>query len=238
MRTAWVLVVALVMTARHALRVLWASWRKSPNLEEVCDDAPRAWATSLLRAAGVTVEWAGLDRLAAHGPGILIVNHESWFDVLVLAAHLPVTYRFVGKKELVSVPLFGPAWLACGHIAIDRSDRESAIRSLEHAGELLRRHGGVIIMFPEGTRSTDGDLLPFKKGAFVLALKLGVPIIPVGIAGSRQVMRKHGFRVRSGTIRVQVGEPIPVAGLDENDRDRLMERTRTVVDRLRKGDLR
>lgn len=238
MRTAWVMLVALVMTARHALRVLWASWRRSTNLEAVCEDAPRAWARTLLRAAGVTVDLVGLDRLAAHGPGILVVNHESWFDVLVLAAHLPVKYRFVGKKELVSVPLFGPAWLACGHIAIDRGDREAAIRSLEHAGDLLRRHGGVIIMFPEGTRSTDGDLLPFKKGAFVLALKLGVPIIPVGIAGSRHVMRKHGVRVRSGTIRMQVGEPIPVTALDERDRDALMERTRTVVDRLRKGEIR
>jgi 1-acyl-sn-glycerol-3-phosphate acyltransferase len=143
----------------------------------------------------------------------------------------------VGKQELTAVPVFGPAWQACGNIPIDRRDHDAAVRSLDRAGALLRRDGGVIIMFPEGTRSPDGAMLPFKKGAFVLALKLGVPVIPVGLSGSRAVLPKGRWRVRPGTIRVRIGEPIPVDGLGEGDRDALLARTRTVVEALRRGEL-
>ena len=237
MRTVWVILVAVVVTVRYGVRTLWAAWRRSPRMDEVCWQVPRAWAGALLRAGGVRVEMTGVEHLSAHEAGILVANHESWYDVLALGAHLPVTFRFVGKKELTRVPLFGPAWQACGNIAIDRSDHEAALRSLDRAGELLRQGGGVVILFPEGTRSPHRDMLPFKKGAFMMALQLGLPLIPVGISGSREVMPKGSLRIRPGTIHVRIGEPIPVAGLTEADRDGLMARTRAVVDALRKREL-
>lgn len=237
MNTLRTIAVALVATARYGAEILWATWRKAPDLADTCHRAPRQWAASLLRAARVDVQLSGAEHLHATAAGILVANHESWFDVLALAAHLPVPYCFVGKAELTRIPLFGPAWQACGNIPIDRSDHDAAVRSLDRAGEQLRRQGGVVILFPEGTRSADGHMLPFKKGAFVLALKLGVPVIPVGISGSRPIMPKGRWRVRPGTIRLRIGPPLAVEGLDEEDRDRLVARARAVVEQLRNRDI-
>jgi 1-acyl-sn-glycerol-3-phosphate acyltransferase len=236
-RTLRAVVVALFATAWYGAKILWASWRRSPELERLCRSVPRDWAATLLRASGVEVTLSGVHHLRAERAGILVANHESWFDVLVLAAHLPVSYCFVGKKELVSIPVFGPAWRACGNIPIDRHDRDAAIEALDRAGARLRQDGGVVILFPEGTRSPDGDLLPFKKGPFMLALKLGVPVIPVGLSGSRRVMPKGSWRIRPGPVQVRIGRPIPVAGLGEDDRDALLGRTRAVVEALRKGEI-
>lgn len=229
-------VVGLCTMVWHASRILWASFRKSPRFPEIAQEAPRAWSRSILRAARVEVEMVGTEHLASGGPAILVANHESWFDVFVLVAHLPVEYRFVGKVELTRIPLFGPAWLAAGHIAVDRADRKRAIGSLDHAGEVLRRDRAVVVMFPEGTRSPDGDLLPFKKGAFVLAAQTGVPLVPAGIGGSRQVMEKGSFRIRPGRIRVEIGAPIPTDGLGVEARDALLVECRERVERLRRGE--
>lgn len=228
-------VVGLGTMVWHASRILWASFRNAPDFREIAREAPIAWTRSILRAARVEVEMVGTEHLASGGPAVLVSNHESWFDVFVLVAHLPVDYRFVGKVELTRIPLFGPAWLAAGHIAVDRGDRKRAIASLDQAGETLRRDRAVVVMFPEGTRSPDGNLLPFKKGAFVLAAQTGVPLIPVGISGSRQVMEKGSFRIRPGRIRVEIGEPIPTDGVGVESRDGLLEECRDRVERLRSG---
>lgn len=225
--------VALFSTAAYAPRILWAAMRKSPRLREISQELPRRWARAILRAGRVRVEVTGLENLPRDRSAILVANHESWFDVFALVANLPVDYRFVGKVELTRIPLFGPAWLSAGHISIDRKDRQRAIQSLEAAGQLLHRERVVVVMFPEGTRTPDGRLLPFKKGAFVLAAQTGVPLVPVGIQGSRAVMPKGKWRVRPGTIRVRIGDAIPTSGVGPDDRDRLLEQARTAVERLR-----
>jgi 1-acyl-sn-glycerol-3-phosphate acyltransferase len=225
--------VALAATIWHASRVVIAALVRSPRLREVSQDAPFRWGRAILRAAHVTVEVEGLEHLPADGPAIVVANHESWFDVFALVAHLPVDYRFVGKIELTRVPLFGRAWLAAGHIAIDRGDRQRAIESLQRAGGILHREGAVVVMFPEGTRTRDGNLLPFKKGAFVLAAQSQVPLVPVGISGSRAIMPKGSWRVTPGTIRVRIGEPIPTHGLGEEQRNYLLEESRKAIEGLR-----
>ena len=237
MRTLWTALVAAVSTVYHAARILIPAAVRSPTFPRVAREQPRNWARSLLWAAGVKVEVEGLDHLPPGEPAIVVANHESWFDVFALVVHLPVDYRFVGKVELTRIPFFGRSWLACGHIAIDRSDRQKAIESLREAGESLRRDGAVVVMFPEGTRSPDGRLLPFKKGAFVLALQTGVPVVPVGVSGSRNIMTKGSWRIRPGTIVVRVGPPIPVEGRGEGARDALMEEARSEVERLRRPRL-
>lgn len=226
--------VALAATIWHASRVVIAALVRSPRLREVSRDAPFRWGRAILRAARVKVEVEGLEHLPADGPAIIVANHESWFDVFALVAHLPVDYRFVGKIELTRVPLFGRAWLAAGHIAIDRGDRQKAIESLQRAGEILHREGAVVVMFPEGTRTRDGNLLPFKKGAFVLAAQSQVPLVPVGISGSRAIMPKGSWRVTPGTIRVRIGEPIPTHGLGEEQRNYLLEESRKAIEGLRR----
>ncbi|MEJ2539704.1 MAG: lysophospholipid acyltransferase family protein [Gemmatimonadota bacterium] len=233
MRTLWTALVAVVSTIWHAGRILIPAAFRSPNFPQVAREQPRSWARSLLWAAGVKVEMEGLENLPPGVPAIVVANHESWFDVFALVVHLPVDYRFVGKIELTRVPFFGPSWLACGHIAIDRSDRNKAIESLRQAGESLRREGAVVVMFPEGTRSEDGSLLPFKKGAFVLALQTGVPVVPVGVSGSREIMPKGSWRIRPGTIHVRIGPPIPVEGRGEGAREELLQEARSEVARLR-----
>jgi 1-acyl-sn-glycerol-3-phosphate acyltransferase len=236
-RTLWTLLVASVSTVYHAARILIPAALRSRNFPRIAREQPRNWARSLLWAAGVKVELEGLEHLPPGQPAVIVANHESWFDVFALVVHLPVDTRFVGKIELTRIPFFGPSWLACGHIAIDRSDRVKAIESLRAAGETLRREGAVVVMFPEGTRSPDGRLLPFKKGAFVLALQTGVPVVPVGVSGSRDIMPKGSWRIRSGTIVVRVGPPIPSEGRGEGARDALLEQARTEVERLRRPRL-
>lgn len=233
LNTLRLLVVAAVSTVYHAVVIVGSTRLKTRNAARVCYTAPRNWCKSLLWGGGVQVEFEGLEHLDPTRPAVLVSNHESWYDVFALAGHLPVDYRFVGKKELLKVPFFGPAWVACGHIPIDRTNRKAAIESLRVAGEKIRRERAVVVMFPEGTRSKDGELLPFKKGAFVLALESGVPVIPVGVSGGRQLMPKGSFFVRPGTMRVNVGRPIEVEGLTVADRDHLMDRAREEVRRLR-----
>ncbi len=227
--------VALVSTIWHGITIVRVARRTELDRDPRLVELPKSWTNSLLRAGGVRVEMEGLENLVE--PAVLVCNHVSWYDVFALVTHLPVDARFVGKKEIAKIPFFGPAWLASGHIPIDRSDRRAAIRSLEQAGETLRKHGGVVVMFPEGTRSADGELQPFKKGAFMLALQLGVPVIPAAVTGSRRIMRKGSPLVHPGTMKVRIGAPIPVEGMTVDDRDVLVERAHDAVKVLGAGSL-
>ncbi len=213
--------LALPLTCWYALRLRWAAFRRTPDLARLCEELPRRWARKLLEAARVDVRLLGEQVLERAAPQILIANHQSWFDVLALAAFLPGPYRFVGKRELEHVPFFGRAVQDCGHVLIDRSDRSRALESMEEARRSLEAEHPTVVMFPEGTRSETGELRPFKKGAFVLAIQTQSSVIPALIDGSREVMPKGSWRIRPGTIIVRFGEPIPVEGLGMDDRDAL-----------------
>lgn len=237
-RTAWVAVVTLVLTVFWGTVVI--GWRllRLRGMRRICGTCPARWARSIVRASGVRVEMEGLERLGGRDGQVLVANHESWYDVLVLTGYLPVDFRFVAKKELARIPFFGGAWQACGHIAIDRRDRDAAIRALEEARRQVGEEGEAptVVIFPEGTRSPDGALHGFKKGAFVLAIRAGVPVVPAAILGTRAVMPKDSWRIRSGTVRVRIGEPIPVEGLTHGDRNELAATAREAVAALRGGE--
>jgi 1-acyl-sn-glycerol-3-phosphate acyltransferase len=225
-RSALVLVVGAVVTLVLGGWVVVSSLLRLPGTRWCCEAFPRTWARLLLFLSGARVRVEGGERVDWSRPVILVANHQSWFDVFALAAYLPARFRFVAKQELARIPVFGRAWRACGHISVDRGDRGQAIASLEEAGGRIRDERLAVIFFPEGTRSPDGRLRAFKKGAFVLALQTGVPVIPVGIAGSRAIMPKGSFRIRPGEIRVRVGDPLPVEGLTMADRDELVREGR------------
>jgi 1-acyl-sn-glycerol-3-phosphate acyltransferase len=193
----------------------------------------RTWSRWNLAAGGARVTVLGLENIDLASPQILVGNHQSWFDVFAVAASLPKTFHFVAKKELESVLVFGRAWKAAGHISIDRSNQQSAIASLDRAGRQMRAENSAVVVFPEGTRSPTDDLLPFKKGAFMLALHTGVPIVPFAVAGSRRVFPKGSWRVRAGPIIVRFGEPIPTEGMGPKERDALVGRVREEVRRMR-----
>jgi len=227
------LLVIIPSTMYAGARVMWAAWRKAPPETPIFEHAPRAWAKSILWAAGVKVVLEGADVIDLDRPQILVANHSSWFDVTALTAYIPGKYKFVAKKELETVPIFGPSWQACGHISIDRGDRAKAVESIARARRTLEEVRPTVIMFPEGTRSLTGELMPFKKGAFLLALQTGVEIVPAAIIGSREVMRKGSWRIRSGTVTIRFGQPIQVEGMGVDDRDALVGRARSAILALR-----
>lgn len=230
-RTAWTYLNLTIGTILIASIVIVAALFRvrKPGLY---DWAARAWARWILWASGTPVTCEGLDNIRADRPQIFVANHVSWYDVYALAAAIPKRYRFVAKKELARIPIFGTAWKAAGHIAVDRSDRASAIQSLAEAGRLLRRDNSSVVIFPEGTRSPTGELLPFKKGAFMLALQTGVEIIPVAVLGTRRIQPKGGWRIRSGPIILRFGEPIPTSRYSEAERDELIELVRSRIQAL------
>ena len=228
-RLLLVLIVIVPATIWHAVRILWAIGTKSSRLPCICEDVPRKWSGLILRVSGVDVVLENAEIIDPDTPQILVVNHTSWFDVLALSAFLPGSYRFVAKKEIEKVPLFGPSLRRCGHIFIDRKDKTRALQSLAVAREALEKERPTIIMFPEGTRSPTGVLQRFKKGAFVLAIQTGVDVVPGAISGSREVMGKGSLLIRPGTVRIRFGDPIPVAGLTVDQRDELTGQAREAL---------
>jgi 1-acyl-sn-glycerol-3-phosphate acyltransferase len=194
--------------------------------------AATTWARWILAASGVHVRLEGMENLSTAAPRIIVSNHASWYDVWALAAYIPGVYHFVAKKELAQIPIFGTAWKAAGHISVDRSDRQAAIRSLRAAGERMRVEKASVVIFPEGTRSATGELLPFKKGAFMLALHTGVDIVPTAVLGGRHILPKGAWRVRPGTIIVRFGTPIATDAYDEDNRDELIGHVRTAIETM------
>lgn len=190
----------------------------------VFDWVHRNWAGLLLRAAGVRLEAAGLEHVPAGEPRILVANHQSWFDIWGLMAVTPASVRFVAKAELSRIPIFARACRAAGHVFIDREDREEALREIRAAGARMRREGLSLVLFPEGTRSPDGRIRRFKRGAFGLAVETRVPIVPVAIQGGHAIMGKGRARIQPGTLRLRYAPPIPTDALEAGDRQALAAR--------------
>lgn len=222
-RTVWVYLFGAAATLFFAGTAVLRTYLWRRNLHRCCDWAARRWGQSILWAAGVKVVLEGTENLLTDGPQIVVSNHQSWFDVFALAAALPVRYRFVAKQELGEIPVFGRAWKSCGHVSVDRGNREAAVEALEQAWREVREDKLTMILFPEGTRSPDGRLKDFKKGAFVLAVQGQVPLVPVAVLGTREIMAKGDTRVRSGEIRIRIGKPIPTEGATIRDRNRLLK---------------
>jgi 1-acyl-sn-glycerol-3-phosphate acyltransferase len=222
-RTLWVYAVGLVATLFNAGNVVLRTYLWRRDIHRACDNSARRWAKAILWAAKVRVELQGLENLHTDRPQIIVSNHQSWFDVFVLAAHLPVRYRFVAKQELGKIPIFGPAWRSCGHVSVDRGNKEAAVEALDQAWREVREDRLTMILFPEGTRSLDGRLQPFKKGAFVLAVQGQVPIVPMAVVGSREIMAKGATRIRPGTVTVRIGTPISTEGSTIRDRNQLLQ---------------
>lgn len=196
---------------------------------KIYDWATRDWSRWILRAAGVRVRVEGIENVTLEGPQIFTANHVSWFDVWALAAMIPKRNRFVAKKELEKIPLFGTAWKAAGHISVDRGDRASAISSLQEAGKRLHRDNISVVIYPEGTRSRTGELGEFKKGAFMLALHTGVDIVPVAVLGTREIMPAGAWRIRKGEIILRFGEPIRTSDYSVSQRNALIEEVRARI---------
>jgi 1-acyl-sn-glycerol-3-phosphate acyltransferase len=188
----------------------------------------KIWSRGMLRYYGAEVVCTGVEHVDPNGTYVFMSNHQSHFDILTIFLTVPVSLRFVAKRELFKIPFFGWYLHAAGHVRVDRSDRAGAIRSLDGAAEQIRA-GTPIVAFPEGSRSDDGEVRPFKKGPFMLALKAGVPVVPVSITGSHDVLPKGALSAKPGTIWIHYGEPIDLTGMSVDDRDRLMGLVRDAI---------
>ncbi len=190
----------------------------------------RLWTWGILKIGGIHLKVKGLGSLDPSRPYVFISNHQSNIDIPVLFHSLKAfQLRWVAKKELVYVPVFGWAFWASKHILVDRSSRSKAMASIKKAREKVK--GGIsVVFFPEGTRSPDGKLLPFKRGGFLLALKTRVPIVPVTIKGSGGILPKGDWRIRNGEIEVIVGEPIPIDRYHPSELPTLLSRVRKVME--------
>jgi 1-acyl-sn-glycerol-3-phosphate acyltransferase len=174
----------------------------------------RWWASSVLRVCFIPVTVKGLEHLDVGQSYVYAANHRSNFDIFVLYHALPGKFSWLGKKSLFRVPIFGQAIARLGSIPIDRSNLQEAVRSLERAAEQVR-WGRSLIVFPEGTRSTTQELLPFKKGVFIMAMKSGQPIVPVTVNGTGAVQPRGAMMMRPGPVEVIISPPIPTRGRNQ-----------------------
>ncbi|MEW6528069.1 MAG: lysophospholipid acyltransferase family protein [Spirochaetota bacterium] len=186
------------------------------------------WSRLNLFLSGVRVRVHNKEYIKKDQPYIVMMNHQSHYDVWAAIGYIPLQLRWVMKMELRRIPIFGLGCERMGHIYIDRGDSHQAHESLKAAGEKIR-NGASVVFFPEGTRSPDGKLLPFKKGGFVIAIESRVPILPITGLGSRAILPKGSMAIRPGTIDLIIHPPIDVTGYTQENKEELMERVRAVI---------
>jgi len=188
----------------------------------------RLWGKVALIANRVKVRIEGIEHLNGRGPYIFMSNHQGYYDVFALLGHLPFQFKWLVKKELFSIPFFGWTMAAAGYISVDREGTRETLGAMNEAAQRIRE-GMSVVIFPEGSRSPDGSIQPFKKGGFTLAIKSKVPIIPIAIKGTRDIMPKDRLTTTAGKILMQVGRPIETRHCSLKDRNSLMEKVRTTI---------
>ena len=190
----------------------------------------RLWAHLFLLTTGTRVTVEGLDRLDPRASYVFTGNHISNIDIPVMVGRLPVSVRFLAKKELFAVPVLGGAMRAIHIVRTDRKAGPMAHREInEQVGRVITA-GLSLVIYPEGTRSRDAELMPFKKGAFRIAIDNGMPIVPVTIIGSERVWKPGSKLIRGGPVRLVIHEPVSTSGLTQNDIGDLRDRVRGVVE--------
>jgi 1-acyl-sn-glycerol-3-phosphate acyltransferase len=202
------------------ISILASAFSGSGRIQHFC---MRRWAADNLWLSRARVEIEGLEHVDPDRPQLFVANHSGLHDILSLAAFLPVQFRWVAKKSLFKIPFMGWHMRRSGYIPIDRENPREAAKSLAAASEAIR--GGVsAIAFPEGTRSRTGEMGKFHSGAFSLALRTGVPLVPICLEGSHRVIRPKTLQVNPGTIiRIKIGQPVDLAAYSRGDKNRLMQ---------------
>jgi len=223
---------ALLVTLGVVLTAFMSFWSVIfsifPESDNKIHKVAHLWAKILLFLGNTKVKVIGVENILFGKPQIIMANHQSDFDILISLAYIPVQFRWIAKKELFAIPIFGAAMRSAGYIEIDRSDRGKALRSLDEAA-LRISNGQSIMTFPEGTRSRDGEIKTFKHGVFYLAIRSGVPIVPISIIGSGKIMPKRSLRIKPGQVKIVIGKPIPVQDYDIEHRQELIEKVRNEI---------
>ncbi len=219
LRAIATIVVAVPLTfIVSALVIIDITWfRKSPEKAQVY---PRYWGRIICRIAGARVSVKGLENLSQDQTYIFIANHLSQFDIFCFQGYMPHDFRWIAKKELFRIPLFGYAMRTTDFISIDRSQGRKAMKSLNEASEKIAS-GTSVLIFPEGTRSPDGSLQAFKSGAILIAIKAGVPVVPISFNGTFAILPKNRLLANSGDVTIQIGQPISTSDYKPKDKQEL-----------------
>jgi 1-acyl-sn-glycerol-3-phosphate acyltransferase len=187
----------------------------------------RIWSWLILKTSRVRVRVEGLENLP-QTTAVYCVNHQSAMDIPILFVHLPVPFRFLAKRPLFKLPFLGWHMSRSGHIPVDRDQPKKSFKSYDQAAERIR-NGVPVVLFPEGTRSRDGALKPFKRGSFYLAIQAGVPVVPITLNGTRHVHEPDTLHVRSGRTEMIMHPPLSTAGLTAQDVDLLSARVHRCI---------
>lgn len=226
-RTGYAMFMGTIITGIAGGSVMFLAWRDkdSPAIESVI----RWWARSWLKVTGTTLTVSGEENVDPSRTYVIVSNHLSTIDIFANFLAVPVPIRFLAKRELFSVPVLGGAMRAIGIIEVDRDRHGASVQNkLNDDTEEALNHRHSIMVYAEGTRSRTGVMRPFKKGAFAIAVKNQLPILPVTIHGGWEAWPPGGL-VRGGPITVTISKPIDVTGTDRSDIPRLLDETRQVI---------
>ena len=225
-RTAFIILYVLPATVVFSIIAIIASFfSRSGNPVHII---ARIWSKSILFVSGIGVTVEGLANIDPSQSYIYMSNHRSNFDIPLLLGCLPIQFRWLAKAELFKIPIFGRAMSGAGYVKIDRSNRKSAFKSIEHVAAKMK-NGVSVMIFPEGTRSEDGDVKPFKKGGFVMAVDTGTPIVPIILRGTRSIMAKGSWRINPGNVTLAIEKPIDTTGYTRDTKEDLIKTVRTVI---------
>ena len=186
----------------------------------------RGWARTLLAVSRVKVHVEGLEKIKEDGSYVFVSNHLSYMDTPVALANIPVQFRFLAKRGLFQIPFMGWHLARAGHIPVPRGDARAAVKTMTLAAQIVRDQQISLLIFPEGGRSRKGEMRPFMEGAAYIAIRAGVPLVPVGLIGTREVLPYGSGTMRGGPVTMRIGDPIPTTQATIRDRLHLTERLR------------
>ncbi len=197
----------------------------------------KVFSKGILLIGGVKLKITGFENFDKKETYVFVSNHSSQFDIPALQFGVPQKFSIVYKKELGKIPLFGWQMSVGPYIMIDRKNVESAIKSIEHAKEMMAKKNISVLLFAEGTRSKTGEVQPFKRGAFYLASRVGFPIVPVTVSGTEKILPKGKLKIKSGTINIHFDKPVSTENINSRkDELELMEKVRDIViQNIKKG---
>ena len=210
-RTLWTIVVSVLVTFPIAAAVALIAMVNSTS--PMVDRLIRFWARAIVRAAGIDLRTENMEAIQPDLRYVLVSNHHSYLDIPCVLAGVPQqSIRFLAKVSLFKVPIFGWGLRRAGFIPIDRKNRRTAVKSFELAAERIRK-GNTIVVFPEEGRSRDLDMKPFQRGAFLLAMKSGLPVLPIALDGTFEVLKVGAMRITPGVVTIRAGAPIDTTGM-------------------------
>ncbi len=211
-----------LLNAAIALPIIWIFGQRAGQIGGIM------WAKLNAAVTPMRVSVRGREKIDENQSYVVVANHQSQYDIFAIYGWLPVDFRWVLKQELRKVPVLGVYCEKAGHVYIDRSNTETALQSINRAKERITG-GTSIFFFPEGTRSVSGKLLPFKKGAFKFAIDLSLPVLPVTIKGTRNVLPANTIDLFPGSAEIILHDPIPVEGYTDDNIHELMDRARNAI---------